>query len=238
MKAVLNFFKTRKQLLLLLYAAVYIPWFIYIEKTVTAGSSYHIIHMAVDDMIPFCEFFVIPYCLWFVYMGFTIAYVLLFDGPSSIRLGIFLYTGMTLFLIISTVYPNGHQLRPDSFVRDNLFVHITQKLYAADTPTNLFPSIHVYNSLGCHFTLLHCKNMAEKKHWAWVRPVSWILLVGITCSTLFLKQHSMFDVLTAFILAAVMYLVCFGPVASAAAKMTGRRKVLKETVQNSKQGLC
>lgn len=209
MKAVLNFFKSHKQFLLLLYAAIYIPWFVYIEKTVTADSDFHIIHMTIDDYIPFCEYFVIPYYMWFVYMAFTIAYILLFDGHSSIKLGIFLFTGMTLFLIVSTIYPNGHDLRPDTFPRNNLFTNLTQRLYNTDTPTNLFPSIHVYNSLGCHFALTHCEKLMTKNRWKWVRPVSWILLVSIILATLFLKQHSVFDVLTAFILAAIMYFMCY-----------------------------
>ena len=61
---------------------------------------------------------------------------------------IFLFTGMTLFLIISTVYPNGHLLRPTDFPRNNIFTLAVQVLYQADTATNIFPSLHVFNSIG------------------------------------------------------------------------------------------
>ena len=42
-----------------LYALIYMPWFMWLEKTVT--TDYHVIHVALDDKIPFCEYFIIPY---------------------------------------------------------------------------------------------------------------------------------------------------------------------------------
>ena len=48
------------------YGFIYLPWFMHLEKTVT--SNYHIMHSSLDDMIPFNEYFVIPYLLWFAYV--------------------------------------------------------------------------------------------------------------------------------------------------------------------------
>lgn len=214
LKSVISYLKANKHFFLLLYAAVYIPWFCYVEKKVSADSHFHIIHMTLDDYIPFCEFFVIPYYLWFVYMGLSIVYIAFHDGPSCWKMGVFLITGMTVFLIISTVYPNGHQLRPDTFARDNFCVHLIQNLYTTDTPTNLFPSIHVYNSIGVHLALTHCDKLMSDPKWRWVKPVSLILMTSIILSTMFIKQHSVFDVLTAFALSAFMYSVCYGHIAS------------------------
>ena len=111
-----------------------------------------------------------------------------------------------------SVYPNGQLLRPDTFARDNIFVHIVQRLYASDTPTNLFPSIHVYNSLAIYFGLAHSQKLQNKK---WIKNAALVLTVCIILSTMFLKQHSVFDVLTAFALAAFMYSVCYGSIAVA-----------------------
>ena len=96
--------------------------------------------------------------------------------------------------------------------RDNIFVHIVQRLYASDTPTNLFPSIHVYNSLAIYFGLAHSQKLQNKK---WIKNAALVLTVCIILSTMFLKQHSVFDVLTAFALAAFMYSVCYGSIAVA-----------------------
>ena len=51
---------------LIVYAAIYCVWFAWLEKTVKYPPF--IIHMKVDDMIPFNELFVIPYFLWFLYV--------------------------------------------------------------------------------------------------------------------------------------------------------------------------
>lgn len=212
MKKIFEYLRHNTHLFLLLYALIYIPWFCWLEEKVNINSNFHVIHMALDDYIPFCEFFVIPYYLWFIYMAAGIIFIAFTDGKLCWRLGIFLITGMTVFLFISTVYPNGQLLRPDTFARDNIFVHIVQRLYASDTPTNLFPSIHVYNSLAIYFGLTHSQKLQNKK---WIKNAALILTVCIILSTMFLKQHSVFDVLTAFALAAFMYSVCYGSIAMA-----------------------
>ncbi len=185
---------------LIIYGIIYLVWFAYLEKTVV--KPYHIIHVSLDDKIPFCEIFVIPYMLWFLYVAVTVAYFFLRDRDGYIRIFIFLSTGMTLFLLISTLWPNGHNLRPFTMPRDNVFTHMVAALYRTDTPTNLWPSIHVYNSLGCHIAVMNSERL--KKHKA-VRTGSFILCVSIIMSTMFIKQHSVFDVTTAFIAAAIMY---------------------------------
>ena len=60
-----KFFEQYKHLLLILYFPVYMLWFAYVEKTVT--KHFHVIHMKIDDLIPFCEYFIVPYLLWFAY---------------------------------------------------------------------------------------------------------------------------------------------------------------------------
>lgn len=190
--------------ILFAYACIYIPWFMYLEKTVT--KHYHIIHMALDDYIPFNEFFIIPYFLWFVYVSGAVLYFLFTNRSDYFRLCAFLFSGMTIFLIVSTVFPNGHHLRPLAFERDNIFTHMAAALYQTDTSTNLFPSIHVYNSLGVHFAVMNSERLSTHK---WVQRGSLVLCISIILSTVFLKQHSVFDVITAFIMAAAFYLIVY-----------------------------
>lgn len=187
-----------------IYAAIYLPWFIYLEQKVT--KRYHIIHMAIDDYIPFCEAFIIPYYLWFAYMAIAVVLCLLTNKESFFRCFFFIASGMTIFLIISTIFPNGHHLRPVVFPRENFLTDLVRGLYSVDTSTNLFPSIHVYNSIGSHLAILNNESLRKHK---WLKNGSFILCVSIVLSTVFLKQHSMFDVLTAFGLAVVMYPVAF-----------------------------
>lgn len=189
----------------LLYFPIYLAWFAFLEKTVT--RRFHVVHVAVDDFIPFVEFFIVPYLLWFAYVAVGMIYFFLNDVSDYYKLCAFLFVGMTVFLFISTVYPNGHYLRPSVFQRDNICVTLVQWLYAADTPTNLFPSIHVYNSIGIHLAVCHSQKL--RKH-RFVQLGSGILMVSIILATMCLKQHSVFDVITACGMAAVMYTMVYG----------------------------
>ncbi len=185
---------------ILLYLVIYQIWFVYVERTVT--RRFHIVHMAVDDYIPFIEIFIVPYLLWFGYVAFAIAWFFFKDVQDFYKICTFLFVGMTVFLVISTVYPNGHYLRPRVFERDNIFISMVKGLYMIDTPTNLFPSIHVYNSIGVQLAVMHSDKLKEKK---WVKRISFVLMCMIIASTMFLKQHSVFDVVTGCVMALVMY---------------------------------
>ena len=192
--------KYRHAVPLIIYGIIYLTWFLYLERKVT--KDYWVIHVALDDYIPFWEGFVIPYLLWFLYVSAAVVYLFFKDKDDYYRTCIFLFTGMTIFLTISTLFPNGHHLRPAVLPRDNIFTMMVSHLYKADTPTNLWPSIHVYNSLGAHFAIMKNNKLSGKRP---VRVLSLLLCISIILCTMFIKQHSVFDVVTAFIMAAVMY---------------------------------
>lgn len=195
-----NIFEEWKHLLILSYFVIYLAWFSYVEKAVT--THFHVIHVTIDDYIPFCEYFIIPYVLWFGYVAWGVVHSAIHSKEDYFKLCGVLFTGMTIFLIISTVYPNGHYLRPRYFAHHNFCTTIVGWLYSTDTATNLFPSIHVYNSLAVHFFVMNSKDFKDKKT---VRIMSLVLCISIILATMFLKQHSAFDVATAFVLAVFMY---------------------------------
>ena len=188
----------------LLYMILYLTWWGILEQK--NARAFQIIHMAIDDYIPFCELFIIPYVLWFFYVSIVVIYFFFHDRTEYYQALIFLFTGMTIFLVISTIWPNMHQLRLSQMPRDNIFTRVIAGLWATDTPTNLWPSIHVYNSLGAHFAIMKSKDFANKPL---IRYASLLLAISIICSTVLIKQHSMFDVLTAFVMAAVMYVFVY-----------------------------
>lgn len=188
----------------LIYFVIYLTWFYLIEHM--QGRDYTIIHMKADDKIPFCEYFIIPYLLWFGYVAWIVIYLFFKNTRDFHKCCRFLFSGMTVFLIISTVFPNIHYLRPSVMPRDNIFCDLVAMLYQIDTSTNLWPSIHVYNSLGVLFAVVHNDRLGSKK---WIKWTCFTLTVSIVLSTMFLKQHSVFDVMTAFIMAAVVYIVVY-----------------------------
>ncbi len=196
--------KYRHGIPMVIYLVVYLILFFIVERL--TEDNYHVIHMALDDKIPFCEYFVIPYFCWFAYVAGFVVYFIFVDKESYWPMFWFLVTGMTLFLIVSFVYPNGHELRPEQFPRDNVFTRMIANLYQTDTATNILPSIHVYNSIGIQIAVQKSRRLSRHRG---VQIVSGILCVSIILSTVFIKQHSMVDVISAFVLAAVLYVLIY-----------------------------
>lgn len=186
-----------------IYAVLYMICFAYLEKMNVHG--YHLIHTVIDEKIPFCEFFVIPYLLWFPYMIGTVIYFIFWnpDKKECRLLSWNLMMGMTIFLLVSYLYPNGHDLRPVVFERSNVFVDMVKILYQKDTATNILPSIHVFNSLAIHMAIISSKSMKNKKG---LCNASLILTILIIMSTMLLKQHSCVDVSLGCTMALAGYL--------------------------------
>ena len=182
-----------------LYFPFYLACFIFLERM--EARPYHVIHFPLDQLIPFCEYFIIPYFLWFLYIAAVFIWLFFRDRENFYKYIVFLYTGMTIFLIASAVYPNGHLLRPAKFDRDNIFIRMVCFLYQADTSTNILPSIHVFNSIAAHMAVVHTPGLAKNK---WTVRGSRLLAVSIILSTVFLKQHSCVDVICGILLGMFM----------------------------------
>lgn len=193
-------FKKYNHALVFLYGLIYMPWFMYLEKHVTKG--FFLIHSPLDDYIPFVEYFVIPYLLWFVFIAAGSFYLFFTDKKEFLRMAAFLIAGMTIFLIICTVYPNGLNLRPAEFPRENLFTDLVRHVYSVDTPTNVLPSMHVFNSIGLCIGLTRTESL---KNYPRIRLGIQLFTLSIILSTVFLKQHSVTDVIAGVVLSGVLY---------------------------------
>ena len=181
------------------YIFIYMPWFLWLESRTVPYTS---VVLELDEKIPFCEYFIIPYLLWFLYVPAVFIFLFFRSKTEYYRLCKYLFAGMTICLLICTIWPNGQTLRVDLTGHDNVFADIVRILYRADTNTNVFPSIHVFNSIGVHMALMRTQYLKKNS------PVKWasgILMVLIILSTMFLKQHSIVDVAGAIVLAIVLY---------------------------------
>ena len=158
-----------------------------------------------DDYIPFLEIFAIPYFLWFAYIAVGYIFLMLTSREEFVRMCIFLYTGMTVCLIIYTVFPNCQQLRVDydTLGRSNIFIDLIRSLQSVDSSYDVFPSIHCLNSIGMHIAIAKSKQITKCRRL--IVFSSLILSVLIIMSAVFLKQHSIIDVIGGLILSALMY---------------------------------
>lgn len=203
------FFKKKyAHAVMLIYFFIYLPWFGWLNVFTPQRAAATEMYMKLDDLIPFCELFVIPYFLWFAYIA--VGYVFLFFNNRSdfLRMCSFLYIGMTVCLIIYTLFPNGQNLRVDydTLGRSNFLIDAIKMLQAGDTPFNVFPSIHCLNSIGMNIAI--AKNEWCKKH-QWTIITATILTTLICLSTVFVKQHSIIDVFGALVLSVPLYLISY-----------------------------
>lgn len=169
------------------------------------SRDYHVIHCALDDMIPFCEYFVVPYIFWFIFLAGMVFYSLLWDIPAFKKYMWFTIISYGMTLLIYIIYPSQQLLRPATFSHENLFTQLVSRLYACDTNTNVCPSLHVTGTLAVVLAAWDSK----KFHTRGWRTAFCAAAVLIIASTVFLKQHSALDIFWSFLLCAVIYLVVF-----------------------------
>lgn len=182
------------------YWFVYLIWFFTLDALVQDPK--YIIHSPLDDYIPFNEWFVFPYCSWFVLLALVLALLWWNDTPSYDRLCLSMFSGMSLCLILYMLFPNGLQLRPDpaTLGRDNPALWLMRLLWAADSSNNVCPSIHC-QSTGCMALAMWYSSLAYRHRW--IRPVAAVWATAICASTLFTKQHAVVDVVMGLAVAAV-----------------------------------
>lgn len=194
--------KKYRHLFLILFWPVYLSLFVLTEKLVVPIYN---IYSPLDDLIPFCEFFVIPYVLWYALLAFVSLYTLFFDIQSFKKFYIFLSVTCIVTFAIYIIFPNEQNLRPTEFARDNIFVDIMKNLYALDTNSNVCPSIHVIFSLGMLFTMWNSKHFSTP-----VWRTVWLVITLLICmATVFLKQHSILDILGGVVLSVVIFPFAF-----------------------------
>lgn len=194
-----RFLSEHKHFGLLLVFILLAVWFEYCEKNIPAR---YIMHTTIDEKIPFVKEFVVPYIVWYFYQVFGLIYIGLNSKKNFYKLIIFMVGGMAVSYIIFMIFPSGQDLRP-VITQDDIFSKTIKYLYFIDTPTNVCPSIHVFNSIAVYSAL---KNSAAFNAKKWCRNISFITMVSICLSTMFIKQHSVIDFICGIALAALFYI--------------------------------
>ena len=183
-----------------LYWVIYLVWFFWLDTTITQPK--YIIHAPLDDLIPFNEWFVIPYCSWFLLLVAVTALLWWKDTASYDKLCLMMFSGMTFCLIIYMLLPNGLDLRPtvEEIGRSNPAMWIMQLLWKADASVNVCPSIHC-QSTACMAIAISESKLADER--PVLRPIALVWAALICLSTVFTKQHSVLDVVCGLTVAVV-----------------------------------
>ena len=183
---------------------VYLALFYVIEHVIT--DDYWVSYLPLDDKIPFCAGFILPYCLWHPLLALMTAYLAFYDAENFKRFMAFIGIGFITTGIFCLIFPNGQDLRVSEFARETVFTKLVRLIYAADTNTNVLPSMHV---IGCGALIAACFHTPSlrKRHLHWVMlPLG--LLISI--STVFVKQHSILDFFVAVPFTLLVHFLVYG----------------------------
>ena len=98
----------------LVYFALY-----FLTENLIPFERCHVIHCALDDQIPFNEYFAIFYCFWYVLLVGSLLYFFLYDIPNFKRLQTYIMITQAAAMLIYIVYPSVQLLRPETMPRGN-----------------------------------------------------------------------------------------------------------------------
>ena len=189
---------------LLLGWVVYFALYFLTENLIPAERCTSM-HMWLDDVIPFCEWFVLPYVFWYVLIVFSLGYFALYNVDSFKRLQIFIMITQLVAVLIYIAFPSRQDLRPIEFPRDNFLTQCVGFLYSFDTNTGVCPSLHVAYSIGIASVWLKEKSASI----IWKTFVV-IAVIMICLSTMFIKQHSAVDFFAALPVCLLAECILYG----------------------------
>ena len=158
------------------------------ENCVT--GDYHPTQTALDAYVPFFAPAVIAYFLWFPLLVGTGLWLMAKDGRGFRNYMWLLAVCFTLSAAVYFLWPSGQDLRPDLSAPRDIFERVLSRIYAFDTNTNVFPSLHVSCSVIAVLALW--ASPTTKKNG--IRPVSAVLAALIVASTVLVKQHALPDI--------------------------------------------
>lgn len=166
--------------------------------------TFHAIDLSttLDHHIPFLPIFILPYGVWYEYLFFFLIY-LCFKNTKVYLKTISLIAASELICFIIFYFFQTTVPRP--LIEGNQVLNkFVLMVYSYDRPYNCFPSIHVLTCLSIMLGSAHIKN----KHSA-ITACIYVIGFLIILSTLFVKQHVIYDLLGSAILVSSLYGIFF-----------------------------
>ena len=165
------------------------------------GLQYHVVHLPLDDRIPFCPAFVVFYILWYFYVPGCMLWACFRARDVFYRQVAALFSGAFVCAAVFVLYPTCVDFRP-SAAGPGLARALCRLIYANDAPVNVFPSLHCYEALVMHLATFRVPPLRAHKA---LRLASFALVVLICLSTLLIKQHSAADLIAGCALAVAAH---------------------------------
>ena len=182
----------------------YFLLYVLTERLIPAESC-HVVHCALDDLIPFCEYFAVFYVGWYAFVFFSLLYYFIYDVDCFRGLQKFIIVTQLVAMLCYIFFPSRQELRPLFFERDNLFTRTMGLLYRIDTPTGVCPSLHAAYAIAICSGVLKDKLALRS-----VKVGVTLFTLAVCASVCFVKQHSALDVLAALPLCLLAEIIAYG----------------------------
>ena len=165
--------------------------------------NYKTVHIALDDKVPYLPIFIIPYILWYLYIPTPMVIACFKDKERFKRQTITVFTGAFLCTAFFYFFPTKIDFRPTP-QGDGFLAWLCKIIYSNDTPTNVFPSLHCYQATAIHFSTFD-KDLIRRRPVLF--SVSLFFMIMTSVSTIFVKQHSVADLISGCLFGFFMSIV-------------------------------
>ncbi|MBQ4040781.1 MAG: phosphatidic acid phosphatase [Oscillospiraceae bacterium] len=177
----------------------------YLTENFIPVENCHPVWCPLDDLIPFSEYFLIFYVSWYALIVISLGYFLLYNIDNFKGLQTFIIVTQVVAMIVYIVYPTRQDLRPAEFANDNFLTSLMAFIYSFDTNTGVCPSLHVAYSIGIASAWL--KEKSANIPW---KVFVVVLVILISLSTAFVKQHSIVDAFAAIPVCILAEIIAYG----------------------------
>ena len=158
----------------------------------------HVLTSSLDEAIPFVPQWVIIYFLAFVTWVVNGLWISSESKPHGCRFSFSYILALLISAAVFLIYP-GTMTRPE-LTGKGFIMGLMRFLYWIDSPTNLCPSLHVVISFFCWRGTIGCRKIP-----LWYKWFSFIYLILVCFSILFVKQHALVDIPAALVIAELSF---------------------------------
>jgi len=189
--------KNYKYSILIIVLIIYQSFLYFMSKF--TPFKLNIIGSELDNAVPFVPAFIYFYISWYI-MLYIVPYIIAkYDKKMFYKYWTTTIIAITVLCFIYLLFPTA-VTRPSINI-NSLSSFITNLVYLLDTPgMNCFPSMHCAISFIFIFNVLDSDCVPKK----WKITITiWSFLVIL--STLFVKQHVIYDVVSSFVIVSAIY---------------------------------
>ena len=191
--------KNYKVFLLIVVLIIYQSFLYLVSKLTPLDVT--VLGNCLDNKIPFISIYIYFYISWYVMLIIVPYLIYEYDEDAFYKYVMSTFFIITVTSLIYIFFPTTIIRRP--IIVNNLTTFLIDLIYRLDTPVmNCFPSMHCAISFLYIFIIFDSKVFPKKKKY-----FVYIWSLFVIASTLFINQHVIVDVISAFILSLFIYTI-------------------------------